>query len=85
MYWHRILLIIIIFTLTACDRPLRDTASQNGNRSVETTINKLSIGVVSYGNNDKSLNQYADFQDYLGIRLNSLIELEPAYNEVRAL
>ncbi|MEM8677158.1 MAG: PhnD/SsuA/transferrin family substrate-binding protein [Cyanobacteria bacterium P01_G01_bin.67] len=73
MYWHRILLIIVIFTLTACES------------SPETTIGKYSVGVVNYGKNEKSLKQYADFQDYLATRLNSLIELEPAYNEVRAL
>ncbi|MEM8718368.1 MAG: PhnD/SsuA/transferrin family substrate-binding protein [Cyanobacteria bacterium P01_G01_bin.39] len=59
--------------MTACNRP------------VETTIRKYSVGIVSYGENEQSLQQYADFQDYLARRLNSLIELEPAYNEVRAL
>ena len=73
MYLPRILLIIIIFTLTACDRP------------TETRINKYSVGVVTYGQNDKSLQKYADFKNYIGNRLNGLIELEPAYNEVRAL
>ncbi len=73
MYLQRILLIIIIFTLTACDRP------------TETRINKYSVGVVTYGQNDKSLQKYADFKNYMGNRLNGLIELEPAYNEVRAL
>ena len=70
---RRILLIIIIFTLSAC------TSSK------ETKISKLSVGIVSYGKDDKSLQQYADFQDYLGTQQNSLIELEPTYNEVRAL
>ncbi len=73
MYLPRILLIIIIFTLTACDRP------------TETRINKYSVGVVTYGQNDKSLQKYADFKNYMGNRLNGFIELEPAYNEVRAL
>jgi len=73
MYIQRILLIIIIFTLTACDR------------SIEKTMSKHTIGVVSYGKNEKSLKQYADFKTYFGTRLNSLIELEPAYNEVQAL
>lgn len=73
MHYRRILLIIIIFTLTACDRPQ------------EIEIRKYSVGVVSYGDNDKTLQQYADFKTYMGERLNSFIELEPAYNEVRAL
>ncbi len=72
MYLKRILL-IIIFTLTAC------------NRSPETAISKHNIGVVSYGKNENSLKQYTDFQNYLGTRLNSVIEIEPTFNEVRAL
>ncbi|MEM7592544.1 MAG: PhnD/SsuA/transferrin family substrate-binding protein [Cyanobacteria bacterium P01_A01_bin.83] len=82
MSWHRILLIIIIFTVTACDYAER---TSKADRPVETIIRKYSVGIVSYGENEKSLQQYADFQDYLARRLNSLIELEPAYNEVRAL
>lgn len=73
MQLQPILLLIIIFTLIACDRP------------EETALSKLSIGVVSYGENETSLQQYQDFQEYLGTQQNSLIELEPAYNEVKAL
>ncbi|MGB5631664.1 MAG: PhnD/SsuA/transferrin family substrate-binding protein [Waterburya sp.] len=73
MYLQRILLIIIIFSLTACDRP------------TETKISKYTVGVVSYGQNEKSLKRYADFQNYIGTRLNSMVEIEPVYNEVRAL
>lgn len=73
MYLKRFLLLIIVFTLGACDRP------------EETSIRRLSIGVVSYGKNDQSIQQYAEFQNYLGTQHNSLIELEPTYNEVRAL
>ncbi|MBW4536090.1 MAG: phosphate/phosphite/phosphonate ABC transporter substrate-binding protein [Pleurocapsa minor HA4230-MV1] len=74
-------LAIIIFTLIACDRG----ADPKDNRPKQTSIDKLSVGVVSYGENEKSLQQYQDFQEYLGTQQNSLIELEPAYNEVRAL
>ena len=66
-------LLLIIFTLTACDR------------SQEKEIKKLSIGVVSYGSNETSLQKYAEFKKYLGTQQNSIIELEPTYNEVRAL
>lgn len=72
MYLRRILL-IIIFTLVAC------------NRSEEVTISQYVVGVVNYGENEKSLQQYANFQKYLGTQLNSFVELEPTYNEVRAL
>ncbi|MEL6580404.1 MAG: PhnD/SsuA/transferrin family substrate-binding protein [Cyanobacteria bacterium J06621_12] len=73
MYFKHFWLAIIVLTLVSCDRP------------EEVEIRKLSIGVVSYGNTDKSLQQYGEFQKYLGTQQNSLIELEPAYNEVRAL
>jgi phosphonate transport system substrate-binding protein len=79
------LLAIIMFTLIACDRGASPLGYPKGNRPKQTSINKLSIGVVSYGENEKSLQQYQDFQEYLGTQQNSLIELEPAYNEVRAL
>ena len=73
MYIRRFLLIVIILTVASCDRPQ------------ETEFRKLSIGVVSYGDNDKSIRQYNEFKNYLGAQQNSLIELEPTYNEVRAL
>lgn len=73
MQLKRILLIVIIFTLSACDRPQ------------ETSIRKLSVGVVSYDAKKEPLQKYADFKQYLGTRQNSMIELEPTYNEVRAL
>lgn len=74
-------LVIIMFALIACDRG----SWRSSNRPQEITISKLSIGVVSYGENEKSLQQYQDFQEYLGTQQNSLIELEPTYNEVRAI
>jgi len=73
MQLQRILLISIIFFLTACDR------------ASETTIKRLTVGVVSYGLNENSLQEYAEFQKYLGTKQNSTIELEPTFNEVRAL
>jgi len=73
MQLRRILLIVIIFAISACDRPQ------------EMALGKLSIGVVSYGSNNESLQKYVEFKKYLGIKQNSTIELEPTYNEVRAL
>ena len=74
MYLKHILLVVVIFTLTAC------------NRSTENnTIGRYSIGVVSYGKSNNSLKQYADFKNYFGSELTSSIEFEPVYNEVRAL
>jgi phosphonate transport system substrate-binding protein len=49
------------------------------------TRNKLVIGIVSYGEGNKSMDQYGRFRDYLAAQTNSIVELEPAFNEVKAL
>jgi phosphonate transport system substrate-binding protein len=46
---------------------------------------KLSIGVVSYGESDRSVEQYSELKNYLGSELNSIIELEPTFNEIKAI
>ncbi|MFM1841341.1 MAG: hypothetical protein RLZZ490_72 [Cyanobacteriota bacterium] len=48
-------------------------------------IGKITIGVVNLERNPAKLEQYAKLQSYLGERLNSVIELEPTYNETHAL
>ena len=48
-------------------------------------LGKLSIGVVNLESNSQNLDQYAKLQAYLGKELNSIIELEPTYNEIHAL
>ena len=72
MYLKRIFY-LIIFLLIACDRPPSET------------ISKQNIGVVSYGSSEDSLQKFAEFKKYMGTQLNSIIEIEPAYNEVKAL
>jgi len=47
--------------------------------------NKLIVGIVGYGEAKKSIDQYARFKDHLAAQTNSVIELEPAFNEVKAL
>ncbi|MFQ4145108.1 phosphate/phosphite/phosphonate ABC transporter substrate-binding protein [Chlorogloeopsis sp. ULAP02] len=47
--------------------------------------NRLTIGVVSYGEGKVSLDKYERFKDYIGSQTRSLIELEPAYNELQAV
>ncbi len=46
---------------------------------------KLSIGVVNLDNASQGPNQFDPLQNYLSQRLNSIIELEPTYNEIQAL
>ena len=68
-----IFLVVIMFAVSACDRP------------EEVTLRKFTVGIVSYGGSEASLQQYHDFKEYLEVQQHSLIEIEPAYNEVRAL
>lgn len=56
-----------------------------GCNSASPPTGKLSIGVVSFDESDRSVEQYSELKDYLGMQLNSLVELEPAYNEIKAL
>ena len=72
MFSRRLLLLMLVFLLTGCTKP-------------PTTSGKLSIGVVSFEGGDRSLEKYSDFKDYLGGQLNTIIELEPTYNELKAL
>lgn len=56
------------------------------NRSASTdTLTRLTIGVVTYGSEDNTLDRYARFKDYLAERLQAVIELEPAFNELQAV
>ncbi|MGF1495327.1 MAG: phosphate/phosphite/phosphonate ABC transporter substrate-binding protein [Elainellaceae cyanobacterium] len=48
-------------------------------------IQKLTVGVVSYDTGTQSMEQYQPFKDYLAEQTRTLIELEPAYNELQAL
>lgn len=57
-----------------------------GCRSKETVNpNKLTIGVVSYERGSVSVERYRPLQEYLAEQTNSVVELEPAYNELQAL
>ena len=73
MFLRRFFWLLILFTIVGCDR------------TTETIPNKLTIGVVSYEQSDRSLEKYSELKNYLAIELKSLIEVEPAYNEIKAL
>jgi phosphonate transport system substrate-binding protein len=52
----------------------------------ETAVSdKLTIGIVSYGEQSVSLDKYNRFKDYLAQATKSVVELEPAYNELQAV
>ncbi|HYX14000.1 MAG TPA: PhnD/SsuA/transferrin family substrate-binding protein [Nostoc sp.] len=59
-------------TFAACQSP----------RQFEGT---LTIGVINYGGGEQIINQYAKFNNYLGEKTNALIQLEPAFNENKAV
>lgn len=69
----RVFLVVLLSTLSAC-----------GQKQVNT-LNQYSIGMVSYDRISDSTQQYGDLEQYLGTQLESMIEIEPAYNEIRAL
>jgi phosphonate transport system substrate-binding protein len=57
-----------------------------GCQSKKTPVNseKLTIGVVSYGEGTVSLDKYERFKDYIAAQTQSIVDLEPAYNELQA-
>ena len=55
------------------------------NKVNEEISQKLVIGVVGYGEKNRSFEQHSDLQDYLSIKLKSIVEVEPAYNEIQAI
>jgi phosphonate transport system substrate-binding protein len=46
---------------------------------------RLTVGVVSFEESDRSVEQYGEIQSYLGQELKSYVELEPTYNEKKAI
>ncbi|NJO41691.1 MAG: phosphate/phosphite/phosphonate ABC transporter substrate-binding protein [Cyanobacteria bacterium CRU_2_1] len=48
-------------------------------------INELTIGVVSYDEGAVSLQKYERLRDYLAEQTKSIVQLEPAYNELQAV
>ena len=54
------------------------------NGTSEITTDKITIGVVSYGDEVRSVDEYEPLQQYLAKKTKSIVELEPAYNELQA-
>ncbi len=46
---------------------------------------RLTIGLVSYDDGARSLEKYQRFQAYLAEQLKAVVELEPVFNEIRAV
>ncbi len=73
MYLKKNLLVLLLLAIASC-------SSSNTN-----IINQHSIGIINYGNDNKNIKKYQKLEEYLGTELNSAIEIEPVYNEIRAL
>ncbi len=56
-----------------------------GSKKQNNNTERLTIGVVSYGEGAVSLEKYERFKDYMAAQTHSIVELEPAYNELQAL
>ncbi len=48
-------------------------------------LGKLTVGIVSYDSGDRTVEQYQPFKDYLAQQTQTVVELEPAFNELQAV
>lgn len=53
--------------------------------SAPTSLNELTVGVVSYDEGGRSLQRYSRLQEYLAEQTKAIVEVEPAYNELQAI
>ncbi|AFY53932.1 ABC-type phosphate/phosphonate transport system, periplasmic component [Rivularia sp. PCC 7116] len=56
-----------------------------GCNSSKRVPKKVTLGLVSYGEEDISLYKYEGFKNYIQAQTKSIVELEPAYNELQAI
>lgn len=71
---HKILLVVFLSLLTC-----------SCNRQTSISSEKLTIGVVSYDEQTISMDRYQPLQEYLARKTHSIVEFEPAFNELQAL
>ncbi len=67
--------LVLTLSLGSCNQ-------QTANSGAPT---RLTVGVVSYDTGTASVETYAPFQQYLAEALSAQIELEPVFNEIRAV
>ena len=72
--YSRRLFLLQLFFLAAC-----------GSRSLQGEGEELIIGTVSYSEGQQTLSQYDRLINYLGEKTGSLVRLEPAFNENKAI
>lgn len=74
MFSRRLFIFQFFFLLASCNNDDRTTLR-----------GRLTIGLVSYGEGRLSIEQFATFSNYLSKRLKTIIEIEPSYNELKAI
>ncbi|MDF5723667.1 MAG: PhnD/SsuA/transferrin family substrate-binding protein [Rhizonema sp. PD37] len=57
----------------------------SGCQSTSSYEGDLTIGVINYGGGEQIINQFDRFKSYLGERTKAHIQLEPTFNENRAI
>lgn len=72
MLTRRLLLFNLVYLITACQ-----TAEKR-------TLGKFTVGAVTYEDN-QSTQRYSSFTNYLATALKTIVELEPTFNEIRAI
>lgn len=60
-------------------------SSSSCNQQQSTSPGRLTVGVVSYEAGARSIDKYKHFKDYLAQKTNTVVELEPSFNELRAV
>ncbi len=55
----------------------------NGTSQIRS--DKIVIGVISYGDKTRSVDDYELLREYLAQETKSIVDIEPAYNEIQAL
>lgn len=72
--WLVGLIAVVVLQSTGC-----------GTSPVSEPPPQLTIGLVSYDDGASSLEKYQRFQAYLAEQLQAVVELEPVFNEIRAI
>lgn len=64
---------------------LLNLAGCGGSDPAPSAPSRLTIGLVSYDAGNRAVDQYEAFRQYMAEQLQAVVELEPAFNELRAV
>lgn len=57
----------------------------NSRQQPDRAVGKMVVGIVSYGDGENLVDKYDRFREYLATALKTVVELEPAFNELKAV